>query len=253
MYTVTEKDFWMPKPSALGWRGLSLLIPALGSSVGFFCFAVLAFSFTEFEALPATFRRGMVLVGAFSLAFGSEFGTLSNVIDIYRKQQQSAWDWAALIISGISTFMSFLLAFATLLNVKATWSTSMQLYGPVILGILAALDSYGGFMEFGLYLNTYDKRFKQWQEAFLEFKRGALHGVNTTEQQPLDTDNTEKLERIRKLLDIYTDNPLETTAQVAKYLGVSRTTVYSYLTELEQQGVIHRNGNGVTLLQEAEL
>ena len=69
---LTENDFWLPKPAALGWRGLSLLIPSVAAAVGFFCFAVLAFGFTELETLSASFRRGLVITGAFTLAFGSE-------------------------------------------------------------------------------------------------------------------------------------------------------------------------------------
>jgi hypothetical protein len=87
-YQVNEQDFWLEKPTMMGLRGWSLLIPAAASSIGFFCFAVLAFSFTELSTLPADFRMALVLVGSFSLAFGSEVGTLSSVVEIYRKGER---------------------------------------------------------------------------------------------------------------------------------------------------------------------
>ncbi|HNT74217.1 MAG TPA: HTH domain-containing protein [Anaerolineae bacterium] len=174
-YQVNEQDFWLEKPMMMGLRGWSLLIPAAASSIGFFCFAVLAFSFTELATLPAEFRMALVLVGSFSLAFGSEVGTLSSVVEIYRKGERlGRWDKLALLISVLSTVGAFVLAFATLLGVKATWGVVVQLYGPVVLGLLAALDSYGGFMEFGLYLNGFDKRMQSWQRQFSDFKREHL-------------------------------------------------------------------------------
>jgi hypothetical protein len=159
----------------MGIRGWSLLIPALLSALGFFCFGVLGFSFTELTVLPEAFRTALVLTGAFALAFGAEIGTLSNVVEIYRKGARvQGWDAVALAISILATFTAFILAFATLLGVAATWGATVRLYGPIALGLLAALDSYGNFLEFGLYLNSYDARLSQWegkQEQAAERKR----------------------------------------------------------------------------------
>jgi hypothetical protein len=130
----------------------SLIIPAVASAVGFFCFSVLAYSFTELTTLPAAFRTALVLVGAFALAFGSEVGTLASVVEIYRKGERVCrWDSAALVVSVATTGAAFVLAFAELLGARATWGATVRLYGPIVLGLLAALDSYGGFMELGLY------------------------------------------------------------------------------------------------------
>ena len=73
---IKESDFYLDRPKALGWRGLSLLIPAVLSAVGFFSFGVLAFGFTELSTLPDTFKTALVLVGAFCLAGGEEHGPL---------------------------------------------------------------------------------------------------------------------------------------------------------------------------------
>lgn len=155
-------------------RMLSLLIPACASGLGFFCFGILAFSFTELTALPAAFRTALVLIGAISLAFGAEVGTLTNVVEIYRKGDKLAgWDKLALGISLVATVGAFVLSFATLLGVTATWGDAVKRWGPIALGLFAALDSYGGFMELGIYTRRMlaDKqaqianamRFELWQ------------------------------------------------------------------------------------------
>lgn len=153
----------MNKPKALGWRGWSLLIPSILSAVGLFCFAVLAYSFTELQTLPTEFRRLLVVVGAFALAAGSEIGTLFAVVEIYRKGGPHTWDWLALFFSLCTTVASFVLAFAALLLRSVVWVPLLLDWGAIVLGVLAALDSYGGFMEFGLYLNSYDRRLDQWE------------------------------------------------------------------------------------------
>ena len=103
------------------------------------------------------------MIGSFSLAFGGEVGTLANVVEIFRKNGQAqAWDWIGLAVSMLSTLAAFVLAFAALLGVQATWGATVKLYGPIVLGVLAALDAYAGFMEVGLYLSQYDARVLEW-------------------------------------------------------------------------------------------
>lgn len=283
MKQILEQDFWLQKPTMMGLRGWSLLVPALASSVGFFAFGVLGFGFTELEALSGNFRHLLVLVGAFALAFGSEVGTLSSITEIYRKGERlGRWDKLALIVSVLSTFSAFILAFASLLGVKATWGQLVQLYGPIFLGMLAALDSYGGFMEFGLYLNSYDRRIKQWQTAFAEFKREQMQAQLTADRRlsekrlqvqlaqvdgeasksasnlpkldapPVDTLTQANQARAQskqgrkdKLLALYRQDALLPVSGAARSLQVSRQTVNTYLTELEAEGVVKRNGNGV--------
>lgn len=286
---IREQDFYLDRPKALGWRGLSLLIPACASALGFFAFSVLAFGFAELDTLPDTFRRGLVLVGAFSLAFGGEVGTLSAVVEIFRKNGQAqAWDWLGLAVSILSTLAAFVLAFAALLGVQATWSVSVKLYGPIVLGVLAALDAYSGFMEFGLYLNSHDERMDEWRQAFSQFQRDewtlarqsrtqqtakvdkqavqvdspvvqAEHEkVSITEgngQFPVSIEHARavkvdkaldtKASRLDAMVDIYRQDPDISASDVASRLDISRTTVYKYRDELEQDGLLRRNGHGI--------
>ena len=108
---ITEQDFYLDKPKMLGVRGWSLLIPSILAAIGFCAFAVLAFSFTELESLPAAFRRGLVIVGSFTLAIGGEMGTLSATVEIFRKRSKAeVWDWLALAISAMATVAAFILS-----------------------------------------------------------------------------------------------------------------------------------------------
>lgn len=220
----------------LGWRGLSLLIPSVASAVGFFCFAVLAFSFTELQVLPQWFRTGLVLCGSFSLAFGSEVGTLSNVIEIYRKgNNKQIWDWIALVISVMSTFVGVVLAFATLLGAKAMWSSFVQVWTPIALGLLAALDSYGNFLEFGLYL------------ARVDATKNIVECDN--KKQSVKSKLSSKQKRMSVLLELLRNNSKIAVSDIAKQLDVSEPTVYNYLNELEKANKITRI-NGEVLVNE---
>jgi hypothetical protein len=275
---ITEADFYLDRPKMLGIRGWSLLLPAILAAVGFCAFAILAFSFTELESLPAAFRRGLVIVGSFTLAIGGELGTLSATVEIFRKRKQAeTWDWLSLAISALATMAAFILSFAALLGVNATWSEFVKLYGPLALGVLAAFDAYSCFAEVGMYLSTYDDRMSEWQAAFDAFRRESLAPVtpatvtpqpaqvsNTVEidAEPVnavstldkarsvkaDNDLTTKQARIDKMLSIYRDDPFTSPSTIAEAVGVSRQTVYKYLSELEETGAVHNNGEGVKVL-----
>jgi hypothetical protein len=162
--------------------------------VGFFAFAVLAYSFTELEALPASFRSRLVVLGAFTLAAGGELGTLTATVEVYRKSKMldsdgepatNRWDWAGLVVSLCATLGEFLIAFATLLGVQATWGPAVQQWGPVALGLMSALDAYVNFMEFGFYLADYDQRRERWQRLAEEWthRTSSNRSVNASGRQ----------------------------------------------------------------------
>lgn len=80
------------------------------------------------------------------------------------------------------------------------------------------------------------------QQVQLPVQEGAQIGA-------MDTVNLSRDEKKRQLmdslLDIYLDNPQASIALVAQRLGVVRQTVYNYLDELERDGIIRRNGDGI--------
>jgi len=267
---ITEQDFYLDKPAMLGIRGWSLLIPSVLAAIGFCAFAVLAFSFTELQSLPPTFRRGIVIIGSFALAIGGELGTLSATIEIFRKRKNAeAWDWLALAISAMATMAAFILSFAALLGVNATWSEVVKLYGPVVLGVLAAFDAYAGFAEVGMYLSTYDDRMTEWQQAFDTFRRETLaaiaapHPTDVSSAGNLAADDAPQIDTLTlantarqaqadnaldRLLSFYADNPRATQTEAARQVSRSRQWVSGKLAELEAKGAIKRNGDGVEVL-----
>lgn len=272
MTQITE--FYIDRPRMLGVRGWSLLIPSALAAVGFCAFSVLAFSFTELQTLPVAFRRDLVIVGSFALAIGGEMGTLSGVVEVFRKRRQAeVWDWLAILVSAMSTVAAFVLSWAALLGATATWSRGVQMYGPIVLGVLAALDSYAGFSELGMYLSTYDERMADWQARYDEFKRALLaaqweteHATRNVNQMPevpaalvvqqhtgapapvLQHDTATLPAKVQALIDYYASHPLATQAEAGSAVGRSRQWAGARLAELEESGFIHRNGNGVELL-----
>jgi DNA-binding transcriptional regulator YiaG len=234
---------------------LSLLLPSVLSAIGLFAFAVLAYSFTELRSLPSEFRRWLVIVGAFTLAAGSEIGTLFAVVDIYRKGGPRTWDWIALFFSLCTTVASFVLAFAALLLRDLQWVTVALNYGAVVLGVLAALDSYGGFMEFGLYLNSYDARLDLWERREIAEAERAQRMSTLVQQpqqehtQPISTVVPDDIDHRRhKLCSLYRAQPDRTQQSVADVLGVSTSTVRNDLSVLEDQGLIRRVDGQVVVL-----
>lgn len=154
-----------PVPPFRDWRVYSLLVPAAFSAAGFFVFAILGYSFTEFSSIPAGVRFALVVAGGVCLSAGGELGTLTSTVEIYRKQKLDkvvGWDWFALGISLATTLSSFVLAFAALLGAKAGWSQPVQIWGAIFLGALSAVDAYGLFLELGYLLADYEQRVEDW-------------------------------------------------------------------------------------------
>jgi len=56
-------------------------------------------------------------------------------------------------------------------------------------------------------------------------------------------------ERMHKLLDAYRKKPDMTPTEAAEILDVSRTTVYSYIDHLTEQGQLRRNGHGMIVTE----
>lgn len=67
---------------------------------------------------------------------------------------------------------------------------------------------------------------------------GAMDAVNLSRDE-------KKKQLMDSLLGIYLDNPQAGIALVARRLGVVRQTVYNYLQELEDSGMVRRNGDGI--------
>ena len=159
--------FWKPEPREPwhDWRTYSMLIPVLSSALGACLFLALGFSFTEIAEIPQRIRTGLVIVASFTVAFGSTFGSVGSGIEIFRKvhtQQANRWDWVSLGISTATTIAGFGMGFAALLGATAQWSAVAVIYGSLVVGTLAALDSSGDMIELGGLFGSFDERYETW-------------------------------------------------------------------------------------------
>lgn len=233
--------FWLPKPKSPGKdiRAWFLGIPCFASAVGFCAFAILAYSFTELQTLPADFRTNLVILGALTLAIGGEIGTLACVIEIYRKVclgDQTIWDWIALVLSLAATLAAFILSFAALLGAQASWSRNVQIWGPIGLGICAALDAYAGMLELGLLVGSFDKRVREWDKMRLDWLLGR-YGDNSKPvlapalaKTKLDMGDTQEFEPVPRPVE---KKPTKRRGRPKKQPVSKKTTSYEGITEVE--------------------
>lgn len=73
------------------------------------------------------------------------------------------------------------------------------------------------------------------------FKTSTLDALNLSKQE-------RKARMLDTLLDIYRDDPEAGATDIARRLGIGRSTVYHYQGELEAAGRIKSNGNGIEVL-----
>ena len=92
----------------------------------------------------------------------------------------------------------------------------------------------------------------QLQEEITELERSKL-AVKIVQHDVLNEVNEEKLnskeQALNELLNFYRSNPRATLNEAGQVIERSKGTVSNYLNELEQAGLIHRNGEGIEVLQ----
>ena len=184
---LDPKNFYIvqPKRPGVDARAWMLSAPSLAAVVGLFCFSVLAYSFTELSTWTEEFRYAMVIIGAFTLAAGSEIGTYAAVKEIFRRSRGgkiSKPDIGALFISGLATAAALFLSIAALMGARGGWPDWVVQYGPIGVIICTALDAYAGMMESGLYESTFDDRYEEWQEKYHEWCKGVSAQLGYSER-----------------------------------------------------------------------
>jgi len=92
----------------------------------------------------------------------------------------------------------------------------------------------------------------QLQEEIAELERSKM-AAKIVQSDVLNEVSTEKLnskeQALNALLNFYRSNPHATLNEAGTIIERSKGTVSNYLNELEQAGLIHRNGEGVKVLQ----
>lgn len=170
--TLTEREKFAycpvlpPTPPLRDWRWWSLVVPSIATAFGLFLFGVFAVDFTQLRELPDQVKFVVVFAGAICIPFGSELGTVSSVIEIFRKHfgptGATKLDWAGLVTSTCTSIVGVVLSWAYLLSSDTSWSVNVKNYGPLVFGALMVLDFTFSLLETGSYLGSYDKRFHEW-------------------------------------------------------------------------------------------
>lgn len=157
-----------PTPLSRDWRWWSLIIPSVATACGLFLFATLAIGFTELRNLPDSIRFLIVASGAILIPLGSELGTVSSVVEIFRKHFSvgaSKLDWIGLVFSTLTSIAGVVMSWAYLLGADTGWSADVIRYGPLVFGTLMVLDFTFSLLETGAYLGRHDKEFDKWLRA----------------------------------------------------------------------------------------
>jgi len=184
---LEEEKFWRPKPKEpwADWRTYSMLLPILAGALGACIFFALGLAFAEIVNIRAEVRKPMVLVASFGVAIGSTFGSIGSGIEVFRKaykRQATAWDWTSLVISVITTIVGMVMGFASLLGATEEWSRIATIYGCIVVGAFASLDTGGDMIELGGLFGSYEDRYERWLVECEDWKRA--NGQTTAQNGP---------------------------------------------------------------------
>lgn len=109
----------------------------------------------------------------------------------------------------------------------------------------------------------FETKLKDFQNLIVEMENKIeeleLQNLNYRDQvKKLKTETQVKVQKpissskevtISKLIKFYKSNPNGSVEEAAQFIGRSQGSVYNYLKELEEENVIHKNGNGVEILE----
>jgi len=172
---LTEQ-FWKPEPREpwSDWRTYSMLLPILAGALGACIFFALGLAFAEIVNIRLEVRKPMVLIASFGVAIGSTFGSIGSGIEVFRKsykKQATAWDWTSLIVSIVTTVVGMVMGFASLLGATEEWSRIATIYGCIVVGAFASLDTGGDMIELGGLFGSYEDRYETWLAEREDWRR----------------------------------------------------------------------------------
>lgn len=213
-----------------------------------------AWSFTTLE-------QGNLALG-YIQAVAVEIGLAALAFGIQQKKKQkrsTKWLWIGVAsFSLISAYANLLhgLVYSSPLNIQASWRW-MDTLRPILLSaVLPALVIYLAEIVSG------EQVYNQEQEEKAQKKAGRalqiyIDPVSNSEKKgifpaPIEQARQIKLDQLRaskgetldKILDILDTDPEIEITELSNRVNRSRTTVYSYLQELEESGKLRKNGKG---------
>ena len=189
---------------------------------------------------------------------------LPNAISMYNITQiDLGWHWSAALAFALSLeVIVFLLVEIALMQwdgylhqPRRYKAPFLGMIGVVITGvivvmafvylleshkIMAALPviSLCSFVAIGL---------KRWHEKNNSANQAVRVRPKVNQRESVN-ESSDSLERI--ILNHYLNHPLDSQRSTAESLGLSQSKVNRILNQLESRGVIHRNGNGVEVLNQ---
>lgn len=169
-----DDGFWIPKPKRWDFMTLAILIPVIFSAIGLVLMAIESYVFAQFSSMNNELRITVSLISSICMAIGGELGSISNCFEVFSKyiktksercyewEKVNGWDWSALIVSFITTLLSFFIASSTRTNVNTAWQNIFSEWLVLPLILLSVADIYSGMIEGGMRLGSFDTRMIEW-------------------------------------------------------------------------------------------
>lgn len=213
------------------------------------------FSTLEQGNLTAGYVQAVAVdVGLFALAVG---------IQQRRRQKRGAGVlWLGVILfAGLSTYANLLhgIVFRSELDLS-TWTSNLGLVSwldfmrPVLMsGVLPLLVVYLSEIAGADISHALDEAEREKKQRERERQKSAQMESVARFPAPIEHANEQrrfgKEQAINIMLAFYSDNPSATQEEAGRACGRSRSWVSNRLPELEQAGIIERNGEGIEVLQ----
>jgi hypothetical protein len=201
------------------------------------------------------------LVAGYVQAVAVDLGLFALAIGIQQRRRQRRGTgvlWiGVLLFAGLSTYANLLhgVMFKSDIDLSR-WTSNVTIMSwldflrPVLLsGVLPLLVVYlseiaGSDASYQLDLDAKQRKRHAKSEGLDMFP----YPVEQAQALATEHARRSKAQALDTMLTLYADNPNATMTEIGAAIGRSRSTVSTYLTELEQGGRVRRNGDGVQVV-----
>jgi len=198
------------------------------------------------------------LVAGYVQAVAVDVGLFSLAIGINQRKRQGRGTivlWiGVLLFAGLSTYGNLLHGLVFKSDIGLTEWPWLDLARPFALsGVLPLLVVYlseivGSDVSYAVQQAEKEAKKKKRATSKTGGKDVMAVSAEHARQAKAKQDELSKAQALNTMLSIYEKDPDAGPTEVGKAIGRSRTTVYTYLDELEEAGRIGRNGDGVEVL-----
>jgi hypothetical protein len=199
------------------------------------------------------------LVAGYVQAVAVDIGLFALAVGIQQRRRQgrpSRGLWAGVVLfSAVSTYANLLhgLAFASDIGL-AEWAWLVFARPFVLSAVLPILVVYLSEVAASDANHALAEAERERRKAGRQssITTGIVPSAEQAERAravKAERDRLSKTAALGALLTVYQTDPNASMAQAGRAIGRSKTTVATYLDELEQAGRVHRNGDGVRVLE----